>query len=413
MAAKLSTEVLVVGGGVAGLASAWHLARAGRRVVLVESEAQFGVHSSGQNAAILRSLIADVALTRIGRASAERLHRPPAGFAEAPLVRSTGLLLSADEAGRAALLAWPGAMPPAPYDECRSEVLSRRDFARLLPPFAAPDDGDDDAPFGLYLPGEGELDVAAIVAGFAAGAHTAGAVGGRDAELLTGVEVRRLLASPSGAACGAELSDGRRIEADQVLVASGAWAGAMAAELGSTLSFAPKRRHLAVTTHSPDIDHDWPVVWNQGADFYARPESGGLLLCGCDETQLEPTGPPSRGACPRDDADLELVAERTARFLPAFADARVVSWWAGWRTFTETDSDGHPFALGADPDVTGLFWAAGLGGHGMTSSFEIGRIAARELVEARGERLGAELEGESYGDAFRPRRGPLAGTPSA
>ncbi|MDF1801010.1 MAG: FAD-binding oxidoreductase [Planctomycetota bacterium] len=407
MATQLSTEALVVGGGVAGLASAWHLARAGRRVVLVESEAQFGVHSSGQNAAILRTLIADEALTRIGRASAERLHRPPAGFADAPLVRSTGLLLSADAACRDELFAWPGVVAPAPYDECRIEVLTRREFARLQPAFAAPPDGDPGDPFGLLLPGEGQLDVAAIVAGFAAGARSASAVGGRDAELLCGVEVRRLLADSSGAACGAELADGRRIEADQVLVAAGAWAGAMARELGSTLGLAPRRRHLAVTSPSPDIDHDWPVVWNLGTDFYARPESGGLLICGCDETLLEPSGPPSRGACPRDAAALELVAERAARFLPAFADARVASWWAGWRTFTEPA--GHPFALGPDPDVAGLFWAAGLGGHGMTSCFEVGRLAARELQLARGARPGGELEGEPFGDTFRPRPGPLAG----
>jgi glycine/D-amino acid oxidase-like deaminating enzyme len=145
------------------------------------------------------------------------------------------------------------------------------------------------------------------------------------------------------------------------------------------------------------------VVWNQGTDFYVRPESGGLMLCGCDETRLEPSGPPSAGACPRDAAALELVAERTARFLPAFADAQVASWWAGWRTFTEVGEAGHPFALGPDPEVAGLFWAAGLGGHGMTSSFEVGRLAALELILARGERPCGELEGPGYGASFRPR----------
>ena len=412
----LTTEVLVVGGGVAGLASAWHLARAGREVLVVESAEQPGVHSSGQNAAILRSLIADVDLTRIGRAAAERLHRPPAGFADTPLVRPHGLVLAADPAGREALLAWPDTMPAPPYPECRAEVLTARELERVLPPFAPlldPGDGFDD-PVALYLPDEGELDVAALVEAFATGARSASSVGGRDARILCGAEVARLATDPtSGAVTGVELRDGRRVVADQVLLASGAWAGAMAAEVGSPMAFAPKRRTLAVGLSSgPPVDATWPVVWNQGTDFYARPESGGMLLCGCDETLLEPAGPPSAGGCPRDEAALELVAERTALFLPAFADARVGSFWSGWRTFTETGdaSDGrHPFAIGPDPAVPSLFWAAGLGGHGMTSSFEVGRLAAVAVLEARGQRLPAELEGEDYGSAFLPR---AAATPA-
>ena len=404
----IHTEVLVVGGGVAGLASAWHLARAGRRVLVVESADQLGAHSSGQNAAILRSLIADEALTRIGRAAAERLHRPPVGFCETPLVRATGLLLTAEADLRPELLAWPDRLPSAPYAECRAEVVSRREAMELLPPLAPPAAEDPDAPFALFLPGEGELDVAALVQAFAAGARTAGRSGGRDAEVLTGAEVRQLTVDASGAVIGAELADGRTITAEQTLIAGGAWAGALGHGVGSPLAFAPRRRHLAVSAASPTVDHDWPVVWNQGADFYARPESGGLMLCGCDETLVEPAGPPSHGPCPTDPAALELVAERTARFLPAFADARVASWWAGWRTFAEVAEDGgHPFAIGPDPAVSGLFWAAGLGGHGMTSSFEVGRVAAAELVRARGERPGGELEGEDYAGSFLPRA-PLA-----
>ena len=44
------------------------------------------------------------------------------------------------------------------------------------------------------------------------------------------------------------------------------------------------------------------------------------------------------------------------------------------------DRDGR-FVIGPDPDLGGLFWVAGLGGHGMTTSAGVGELAARGLVE--------------------------------
>ena len=59
-------ETLIIGGGVAGLATAWHLARRGcERVLLVERDAQLGAESSGKNAAILRTFGADPILNEV------------------------------------------------------------------------------------------------------------------------------------------------------------------------------------------------------------------------------------------------------------------------------------------------------------------------------------------------------------
>ncbi|MCZ6598715.1 MAG: FAD-dependent oxidoreductase, partial [Planctomycetota bacterium] len=63
--------ILIVGGGIAGLATAWFLSRRGKRVVLLERERRFGAHSSGLNAGILRTVTSDpvaTALTQRGAA---------------------------------------------------------------------------------------------------------------------------------------------------------------------------------------------------------------------------------------------------------------------------------------------------------------------------------------------------------
>ena len=394
----MQPDVLILGGGAAGLSSAWHLARAGARVLLLEAEAQLGVHSSGQNAAILRTLIESPMRTRLARKAALSLHRPPVGFCEAPLIDPVGLLLTADAGLAADLAMWVQAAGAAPYAECEATAINGAEIARLLPHFQHPD-GENAT--GLYMPGEGQIDISLLVDSFAKGARQAGA------ELRTSCAVAELLVAKEGDVpqiTGARLTSGETIPCERVLLAAGAWAGKLGAQAGSELRFFPRRRHLFVTRNDDKINPRLPVVWNHGDAaqrriFYMRPESGGMLLCACDEALIEPTSAYPNGVCPKDDSVLEDIARATQLFAPDFADAEIASWWSGWRTFSED----HDFALGADPKVAGLHWCAGLAGHGMTASFEAGRLAAASASEGLACESSDVLSGDDYGGTFAPK----------
>jgi D-arginine dehydrogenase len=124
-----------------------------------------------------------------------------------------------------------------------------------------------------------------------------------------------------------------------------------------------------VTAPEARVDRRWPVVWSEPDGFYARPESGGLLLCACDEDVVPPAGTDARPEV------RERIAEVAARCLAGFDDAPAAHFWAGLRTFCADDA----FAVGPDPEVPGLWWAAGLGGHGMSASIGLGRLCAARL----------------------------------
>ena len=165
---------------------------------------------------------------------------------------------------------------------------------------------------------------------------------------------------------GVRLEDGQEIRAETTVIAAGGWSGELGAELGSRVRLQPTRRHLMVTAPDRRVDPAWPVVWCLGEEFYCRPESGGLLLCACDQEVVDPnTCHPTGEMC-------QVVAEKAARLLPSHADAGAAHFWCGIRTLTE---DGR-FVIGFDPELRNLFWVAGLGGHGMVCSFEVGRLAA-------------------------------------
>jgi D-arginine dehydrogenase len=354
------TSFLIVGGGVAGLATAWHLARAGHGAdtVLLEADAHLGAQSSGLNAAILRTLGPDPVSTRIARRSARFLREPPAGFSDTPLVDAYGLVLAAAPAHAGDLERWAAAVPDEP---AKIEPLSPARLRALAPHFA----GDVGA--ALWLPEEGRIDIAALVAGFARGARTGGVTIRRHARVAG-------LLRAGDRIVGVRLDDGESIHATVTVLAAGGWAGRIGSAAGSRVVLRPTRRHLMVTAADASVDRRWPVVWYLGAraedDFYCRPEGAGLLLCACDLTDVDPD------RFDVDDGVRRRIAEKAARHLPGQREARAAHFWCGMRTLT---ADGR-FAVGPDPDLPGLFWVAGLGGAGMVCGAEVGRLAAAALL---------------------------------
>ena len=141
---------------------------------------------------------------------------------------------------------------------------------------------------------------------------------------------------------------------------------------GSSVELRPTRRHLLTTAVDARVDPRWPVVWDDVEGLYLRPESGGLLVCPCDQSDADPE------RLLLDPEVQELVAHKCARRLPDFADAEVARLWCGLRTFCADQR----FVLGPDPSLPGLHWAAALGGHGMGASAALGRIAAARLLGA-------------------------------
>jgi D-arginine dehydrogenase len=347
-------DVVIVGGGFAGAATAWALSRyGGLDIVLLEREEGFGYHASGRNAALGRQLVEDERFTELTVRGAAFLRAPPPDFGEESLWRPVGSMLLADT-------------------EAEVEALGRKAQARGVACERVPIEAVwERVPMlrgvagagGIYVPGDGVIDVHALLMGFLRGARR------RGAHLALACEV-----------VGVEAESGRlRVITGQgevstrcVVAAGGAWAGQVAVMAGARdPALVPIRRHLFVTEPIAGLDPELPFVWHIGADeFYVRPEGSGLLLSACDE---EATAP---GQCATQPEALEALAEKLARAAPELASLGVARAWACQRTFAPSR---RPI-IDWDADVPGVFWVAGLGGHGATSSAAIGAEAAAAIA---------------------------------
>lgn len=336
-------DIFIIGGGIAGLATAAHLALAGARsVLLAEREAQPGFHASGHNAGIARRLTGRPEHTALAVQGADLL-------AEAGLLKATGGYL---------LGAAPGATK-ALATEARGFGL----VAHAGP--GSPEPGWNAAEH-LHLPGDGVIDTDAEMRHCAQLARAGGA------RLRFGCQVLDIRPQPSGFRLE---TDAGPVAAGILVNAAGAWAqqvGRLAG--GLDLAFRPLRRHL-VWSHAA-YPAGLPWAWWADRPFYLRPESGGALLCPCDE---ELVAVPDRGRQPATDGRvLESLAGSVRELAPALGEAPLTRHWCGLRTFAPD----RRFVLGPDPRNPRLHWVAGLGGHGMTSGLAVGRLAAQMILSS-------------------------------
>jgi len=365
-----SSSYVIIGAGFAGAATAYHLARSGARDILIlEQEEIPGVHSSGRNAAMVRQVVSDPALTELTAEGAAFLRElPPDWPAPVSFEQNGSLLLGSGQGWRKLVQDAETAQQLGMEAECWTRERAR-DFVPAL----------EGADFegAVWCPTDGVVDIHALLTGYLKAAQSLGArVRYRSA--VEKIETREGRVTAVVTAEGA-------IQTQVLINAAGPWATTVATLAGAVEApLHPCRRHLFVTAPISWVNRMWPFVWDITHEFYFRPEAGGLLLCPCDQEEMAPCDAPT------DESATELLFEKIQRYLPALSDVAIKNRWAGFRTLS---SDGR-FVIGWDPKERGFFWVAGLGGHGVTTSSAVGALAAKLILNPD----------ERKGEAFSPGR---------
>jgi glycine/D-amino acid oxidase-like deaminating enzyme len=359
-------DVLVVGAGVMGAATACFLARDhGARVRVLERDPSFARASSALSASSIRQQFSQGVNSALSRWSLEFLRR-----AECELAID-------GEAAPAIGLVEPGYLYLAANDDS-AQTLRRlhpiqaahgAQVALLEPPALAarfPWLHTADLALGaLGLEGEGWFDGPALHQAFRRKARALG-VDFQTSE-VTGFEAagHRVRAARS--------ADGRRHVAGRFVVAAGAWSATLGAALGVTLPVVAKKRDVFVFD-APATLPGCPLVIDPSGIWF-RPEGRGFIGGGpprsIDGAEADPDEPP----LDRIDHGLfdDVLWPALAARVPAFEALRLRSAWAGYYEMNRFDHNG---LAGALPGWDNVFTACGFSGHGMQQAPAVGAALA-------------------------------------
>ena len=357
-----TADVVVVGGGVMGASTAYHLAKRGvRGVVLLEREAFFGLGATGRCAGGIRHQFATEINIRLSLHSLRMLDELEAETGQPALVRKCGYLFvltdPADEAAFRRNVDLQHALGVA------TEWLSGDDVRRRLPQAVFPD-----ALAGTFYAPDGVADPNSVVMGYVNAARRLGVT------CLTGVDVRGI-ETDGGRIRGVVTADGA-IATPTVVNAAGPWSALLGAMAGVIVPVAPLRRQWLTTTPLPEVPADFPFVIDFAQSLYFHREGEGLLT-GMSNPREQ------YGYDQSVDDDWELAhMEAAIQRLPLLARAGLVSRWAG---LYEVSPDAHPI-LGATP-VGGFYLVTGFSGHGFMHGPICGQLMAEIMLDGQARTL--------------------------
>ncbi len=344
----IKTDFLVIGGGIAGVSAAYHLAAEGHAIVL-ETEDVCGHHSTGRSAAIFSEhhgpeIICDLAL-----ASKSFFENPYDGFTETPFLSKRGVIFTGDASQQDAMdkmLAGSrdgdGALREISSDEVKAlvPVINQDVIAR-----------------GIYYEGGREIDVHAVHQGWIRGLKK------RGGEVHTSQE---LLSASFENDVWTVKTRNKTYEANYIINASGAWADVIAERCGmQKVGLVPKKRTVITVPVSDDYDdYHWPMVIFTDGKLYFKSEKGAIMASPMDETVVEPMDAWA------DDMDMAVTADLVEKRTNIDV-TKLINHWAGLRSFVFDDIP----VVGPTPDNDRFIWLAGQGGYGIKTCDAMGRIA--------------------------------------
>jgi len=350
-------SVVVVGGGVVGLSTAYHLARAGVGDVVLVEKGELGSGSTCKAAGGVRAQFSDAVNVELGLRSLRTFEEFHSTFGQEIDLRQVGYLFllerpeHVDAFERNVALQNELGVP--------SRMLEVADAKALSPLIST-----EGLLAAAYSPTDGHCTPESVVAGYARAARGAGA------RLVRGCAVTAI--DSSGGAISRVVTERGTIATDTVVCAAGAWSRELGAMVGVDLPVVPLRRQILTTEPMPGLDPHTPFTIDFATSFYFHSEGPGLLLGMSDPHET----PGFKLA--ESDAWLAGLSEAIERRAPSLGEVGLAAGWAGLYEMTPD----HNGLVGEAEDVSRFLYATGFSGHGFLMGPAIGEVV-RDLFLGR------------------------------
>jgi sarcosine dehydrogenase len=365
MAFPTQSRAVIIGGGIIGCSTAYHLAKLGWEVTLLE-RAKLTSGSTFHAAGLVGQLRSSASITQLLGESV-RLYRN--------LEAETGLATGWKMNGGLRL-----ACTAERWTEVKRQATTARSFGlemHLLSPQEAlnlwPLMDVSDVIGAAFLPTDGQANPSDITLSLAKGARMHGAKIFEDMP-VTGIE------TADGRVCAVNTSQGR-IATEAVIVCAGQWTRALCATIGVNVPLVSVEHQYMVTEAIDGVPKNLPTLRDPDRLTYYKEEVGGLVMGGYEPNPI----PWAESGIP-ENFTYQLLNSNWAHFepmmhlaigrVPALQHAGVKTLINGPESFTP---DGN-FILGEAPELRGLYVGAGFNAFGIASGGGAGKVLAEWVV---------------------------------
>lgn len=352
-----SAQVVIIGGGVHGLSTAYHLAKRGLKdVIVLEKEPQLASGSTGLSAGGIRQQFSTEVNVRMSQYSVQRIE----GFEEEmdadPGFFQVGYLFLLSTEKDVVLFRESVALQTRMG--VGTEWLSPNEIKARWPFFNV-----EDILAATYNAADGYGDPYGVAMGYAQQARRLGA------RIFVQVEATDIDVA-GGRVRGVQTTQGP-IATEMVVNTSGPYAHLVGQMAGIDLPAHPYRRQVFATAPFPEIPRDAPMTIDFHYNWYFRPEGPGII------TGMSKLDQPPGFDLTVDQEWMFKVIEHGIHRAPVFEEARIMRSWAGLYCITP---DSQPI-MGAIPGLEGFVCAVGFSGHGFMLAPATGLTLAEVILD--------------------------------
>ena len=363
-------QVVVVGGGIAGASTAYHLAKLGCTDVVLLEQGKLTCGTTWHAAGLVGQLRATRNATRMSRYGIELY---------STLEAETGLATGWKQCGSLNV-----AKTPERLKLLKRQMARARSFGIEFEFITPAEAGDmyplmrtDDLSGAVWIPGDGKANPTDLTQSLAKGARFGGVRIVEDAH-VTGIVVEK------GAVAGVRYRHGgdeRYFRCETIVNCAGQWARDFGKLAGVNVPLFPAEHFYVVTRPIPGVHPDLPVMRDPDGYIYYKEEVGGLVMGG-----FEPVAKPWKVTQIPDRFEFQLLPEDWDQFEPLMTNAihrtpcletaEIRMLLNGPESFTP---DGN-FILGETPELRRYFVCAGFNSAGIANAGGAGRLIAEWVV---------------------------------
>lgn len=382
---KNQTEVIIIGGGIWGLSTAYHLAKYGQKDILVlERNSEIAAETTTQAAGLVGQIRSTDIMFQAIRYALELFSQFPKETGYDTSLKQTGSLMVALTPDR--MEAYKKQIEKAHKNNIDANFVSNNEISRLVPSINV-----SEIEGGYFVPNDGYVDPYECACAYANAAKDLGV------ESRFNTPVIRLC-HDNGEIYGVETSEGI-IESNQVIITAGPWGASIAKEVGSTTAVQPFRHQRARTVPINNIPEHHPVVRIPDLSCYIRPEKGGYIYGYFEPNpvSIDLKKMPSDFRTGDIEPPIQVMDDARGRLAPIFPilnDLDITEYNRGIITFSP---DGA-YMIGPVPGIDRLYLATGCAALGIAGSAAVGRWLSKWVIDGDPGEDVSDFSHERFGD---------------